>query len=258
MKEILTFVEWKHRIPARPKTGGIRPQAEGKPSRGIQQRSSGSGLVNRAVFLAGLPGGDHFFSGRLSILASLMALSRTQKEAQVAVLTEKMANASSVIFAHYMGLSVANVTKLRSQLKKEKAELRVAKKTLIQISAKQANTPEVTDDQLPGDIACIFSFGEPTAGASVAFKFAKDHPQVKILGGIFSGKTLTTAEANALATIPSKIQLLAMFMSMCQSPLVSFASACSSPLTGFARALSELAKKKAEGSPPPAPSAPNP
>ncbi len=173
-----------------------------------------------------------------------MALSRPQKEVQVTDLTEKMKNASSVIFAHYMGLSVPNITKLRSNLKKEKAEMQVAKKTLIELAAKSANVAELSSDALPGGIACIFSFEEPTAGASVAFKFSKDHPQVKLIGGIFSGKVLSASEATALATIPSRLQLLTTFMSMCQSPLVSFVSACSSPLSGFARSLAEIAKKK--------------
>jgi large subunit ribosomal protein L10 len=179
-----------------------------------------------------------------------MALTRDQKKAQVADLTKKMQNASSVIFAQYLGLTVGNITKLRSNLRKEKAEMQVAKKTLIQIAAKDAKLPEVADGTLPGGVACIFSTTEPTAGAAVAFKFAKDHPQVKLVGGIFDGKILTAAEANALATIPSRLQLLGIFMSMCSAPLVQFASACSSPLTGFARALSEIAKKKEVAAPP--------
>ena len=179
-----------------------------------------------------------------------MALTRDQKKAQVADLTKKMQNASSVIFAQYLGLTVGNITKLRSNLRKEKAEMQVAKKTLIQIAAKDAKLPEVADGTLPGGVACIFSTTEPTAGAAVAFKFAKDHPQVKLVGGIFDGKILTAAEANALATIPSRLQLLGIFMSMCSAPLVQFASACSSPLTGFARALSDIAKKKEVAAPP--------
>lgn len=181
-----------------------------------------------------------------------MALTRDQKKVQVADLTKKMQNASSVIFAQYLGLTVSNITKLRSNLRKEKAEMQVAKKTLIQIAAKDAKLPEVADANLPGGVACIFSTTEPTAGAAVAFKFAKDHPQIKLVGGIFDGKILTAAEANALATIPSRLQLLATFMSMCSAPLVQFASACSSPLTGFARALSEIAKKKEAAAPAPA------
>jgi large subunit ribosomal protein L10 len=181
-----------------------------------------------------------------------MALSRTQKEDQVKILTDKMKNASSVIFTHYLGLTVSDITKLRSHLRKEEAEMQVAKKSLIQLAAKNANAPEVDDSLIPGGIACIFSFKEPTAGAAITHKFAKDHPQIKLVGGIFDGKILSATEAAAMATIPSKTQLLGMFMSMCNAPLTQFASAIGSPLTGFARALSEVAKKKESGAPAPA------
>ncbi len=178
-----------------------------------------------------------------------MALTRPQKESQVAVLTEKMKNASSVIFTHYLGLTVADITQLRSHLRKEEAEMQVAKKSLIQIAAKNANAPEIDDSSIPGGVACIFSFKEPTAGAAITHKFGKDHPQIKLVGGIFSGKILSASEASDMATIPSKIQLLGMFMSMCNAPLTQFASAIGSPLTGFARALSEIAKKKESNTP---------
>jgi large subunit ribosomal protein L10 len=130
--------------------------------------------------------------------------------------------------------------------------MQVAKKSLIQLAAKNANAPEVDDSLIPGGIACIFSFKEPTAGAAITHKFAKDHPQIKLVGGIFDGKILSATEAAAMATIPSKTQLLGMFMSMCNAPLTQFASAIGSPLTGFARALSEVAKKKESGAPAPA------
>ncbi len=180
-----------------------------------------------------------------------MALSRSEKEDQVKVLTDKMKNASSVIFTHYLGLTVADITKLRSHLRKEEAEMQVAKKSLIQIAAKNANAPEVDDSIIPGGVACIFSFKEPTAGAAITHKFAKDHPQIKLVGGIFDGKILSAQDATTMATIPSKLQLLGMFMSMCNAPLTQFASAIGSPLTGFARALSEISKKKESETPTP-------
>lgn len=186
-----------------------------------------------------------------------MALTRTQKASQVTVLTEKMKNASSVIFTQYLGLTVADITKLRSHLRKEDAEMQVAKKSLIQIAAKNANAPEIEDSAIPGGVACIFSFKEPTAGAAIAYKFGKEHPHIKLVGGIFSGKVLSAAEASEMATIPSKLQLIGIFMSMCNAPLTQFASAISSPLTGFARALSEIAKQK-QISVPASPAAPAP
>jgi large subunit ribosomal protein L10 len=179
-----------------------------------------------------------------------MALTREQKETQVADLQKKMKAASSVIFAHYIGLTVANITKLRSELKKEQAEFKVAKKSLIQIALKQLNAPEVSEEMLPGPVACIFSMGEPTSGASIAYKFGKDHAQVKLIGGLFGDKLMTATEAFEFASIPPRPQLLAIFMSMCNTPLSQFMNACSSPLTGFARALSELAKQRTVSAPP--------
>jgi large subunit ribosomal protein L10 len=177
-----------------------------------------------------------------------MALSRDAKTAQVADLTQKFQTASSVMFSHYLGLTVADVSSLRRKLKEKKAEMKVAKKTLINIAAKNAGKPEVADDVLNGAIACIFSYEDPTAGAQTAFAFAKDHPQVKLVGGMFEGSVLDAKQALAFAKMPGREQLLATFMSMLRSPLQSFASICSSPLRGFAVAVSEIAKQK-ESSP---------
>jgi len=182
-----------------------------------------------------------------------MALTRQQKEAQVTVLTEKMKNASSVIFAHYLGLTVSDISSLRANLRKEDAEMKVAKKTLIQLAAKNASAPDVSDEMLPGDIACIFSYSEPTSGAGVAHKFAKDHPSIQLVGGIFSGKILSKDEALSLATIPGRLQLFGIFIGMIQSPLSSFVRGIGSPLTMFARAMSEYAKTKSVEVAPPTP-----
>lgn len=172
-----------------------------------------------------------------------MALSREQKESQVKELTQKMSEANSIMFANFIGLSVSEVSELRGQLKEADAEMKVAKKTLTQLAAKDAALPEFKVDDLEGPISIIFSFGDPLSGAQVAFKFGKDHEQVKLIGGVFDGKVLTLDEAVELAKMPSRDVLLATFVGMIRSPLTSFASMCSSPLSGFARALKEMADK---------------
>jgi large subunit ribosomal protein L10 len=173
-----------------------------------------------------------------------MALNKAQKQAQLTELKDKMKKSQSVIFAHYIGLTVGDVSALRAKLKESKAEMKVGKKTLMCIAAKEAGLPTIDDVKLDGPVACIFSFDDPLTGAQIAFKFAKDHNQVALIGGIFDGKVLTKDEAVAMAKMPGRKELLGMFCGMIQSPLRSFASICNSPLTGFARALSEVAKKK--------------
>jgi large subunit ribosomal protein L10 len=162
-----------------------------------------------------------------------MALTKQQKSAQLTELKEKMQKSSSVMFAHYIGLTVKNVSDFRDQLKASDAEMKVAKKTLMQLAAKELGMPELTDDSIQGPVACIFSFADPMTGAQVAFKFGKTNPQVELIGGIFEGKLISKEEAITLAKMPNKLQLLGMFAAMLNSPLSS-----------FARGLSELAKQK--------------
>ena len=172
-----------------------------------------------------------------------MALTRDQKAQQLTELKDSMSKASSVMFAHYIGLTVLDVSAFRRKLKEGKAEMKVAKKTLMRIAAKDLNLPEATDDVMEGPVACIFSFADPLTGAQIAFKYAKDHPQVELIGGMFDGKLLSKADALAMAKMPGRKELLAIFASMLRSPLSQFASMCNSPLTGFARIASELAAK---------------
>ena len=173
-----------------------------------------------------------------------MALTRQQKEEQLGSLIENMKTAKSIMFAHYIGLDVPKLSKLRRTLREKGALMQVAKKTLIRLAAKESGNPELGDDVLSGPVACVFSKEDPVAGASVLHKFGKDAEQVQLIGGIFSGKLLSKAEAIAFASLPSRESLLGTFIGMINSPLTAFASMCSSPLSGFARSVAELAKKK--------------
>lgn len=181
-----------------------------------------------------------------------MALTKAQKTEQLELLKDKFSTSSSVVFTHYIGMTVRDVSALRKKLKEAGAEMKVAKKTLMEIAAKEKGLPELPASLIQGPVACIFSFRDPIAGAQTAFNFAKDHPQVSFLGGVFEGKLLSQAEAKEFAQIPGRQVLLATFAGMLRSPLQKFAGICASPLSGFARALSEMAKKK-ESAPSPNP-----
>ncbi len=172
-----------------------------------------------------------------------MAVTRDQKKVQLAELKEKFGAASSVVFAHYIGMNVTDLSELRRSLKKAGAEMKVAKKTLMKLASQEKGLPTIDDSELTGPVACIFSYEDPVAGPQAALKFSKDHSQVAFLGGLFEGKLLSKADAITLASIPGRQVLLATFAGMIRSPLVSFASMCNGPLSGFARGLSQLAEK---------------
>ncbi len=165
-----------------------------------------------------------------------MAVTKDQKVQILKELKEKMQQSKSILFAHYIGMTVADVSELRGNLKKGNAEMKVAKKNLMRIAAKESNLPEPPEDLLDGPVACIFSFEDPLSGGQIAFKFAKTHKQVELIGGIWEGKLISKDEAIAIAQIPGREALLGMFMAMCQGPLSS-----------FARGLKELAQQKQKG-----------
>lgn len=170
-----------------------------------------------------------------------MAVTKAQKAEILTDLKDKMQKAKSILFAHYIGMTVSEVSELRSNLKKGNAEMKVAKKNLMRLAAKDTNLPEPPDEMLDGPVACIFSFEDPLTGGQIAFKFAKTHKQVELIGGIWEGKLIDKQQAMAIAQIPGREALLGMFMAMCQGPLSS-----------FARGLSELAKQKEAGQAAPA------
>ena len=174
-----------------------------------------------------------------------MALTKQQKAKQLAELKEKLSRTQSVIFTSYIGLKVGEVSTLRRKLKDAGAEMKVAKKSLMGLAAKEHGAPALPEEMMAGPIACIFSYQDPLAGAQIAFTFAKDHPQVAFMGGLFEGKILSQSDAKALAQIPGRQVLLSQFAGMLRSPLQQFAGICASPLSGFARALAEIARKKA-------------
>ncbi|MBT7493658.1 MAG: 50S ribosomal protein L10, partial [Candidatus Peribacter sp.] len=172
-----------------------------------------------------------------------MALTKDQKTAQVTELATKLKDSQSVMFSHFIGLNVGDVSDLRSQLRENGAEMKVAKKTLIKLAFKEAGLPDITPKEIDGPIGCIMSYEDPLSGAQTAFKFSKDHDKVTLVGGVYDGKLLTPQESMTLAQMPGREELLGMFVGMLRSPLVSFASLCTSPLGGFARALDQMADK---------------
>jgi large subunit ribosomal protein L10 len=172
-----------------------------------------------------------------------MAVTKAQKAEQLVELQEKFQKAQSVLFTHYIGLTVTEASDLRKQLRAAGAEMKVAKKTLLRLAAENQKLPTMEESELSGPVAAIFSYNDPLSGAQVAFKYGKDHPQIAFIGALFEGKVLNKAEAKNLATIPTRPILLATFAMMIRSPLVKFATICNTPLGSFARAIKQMEEK---------------
>lgn len=145
------------------------------------------------------------------------------KKAVVSEIAEKMKNAQSTVVVEYRGLTVAEVTKLRRELRAENVDFKVYKNSLAQRAAVEAGADDLVKDLIgPNAIA----FGEDAvAPARVLAKFAKDHEALVLKSGIVEGKVVALDTIQKLATLPNREGMIAKFMGCLQSPVRKFACA---------------------------------
>ena len=131
-----------------------------------------------------------------------------QKEELVKALAERMKSAKVIILTDYRGINVADVTELRSELRKSDSEYKVIKNNIIR-RALAENGIEGLDDLLEGPTAVVTSKEDYLEASKIIYKFSKDNDFYKIKGGIIDGKVMTAEEIITLAKLPSRQELLA-------------------------------------------------
>ncbi len=140
-------------------------------------------------------------------------MNRDEKETLVQQLNDSFSKAKIAILTDYKGLKVSVFEELRSELRKNNAEIRVAKNTLLR-RAVTGTTFESMQDEFTGATAVAVSYDDPVAPAKVLVDFAKDNPQLEIRNACMGGKALSGADLAALAKLPSREVLLARMMSV--------------------------------------------
>ena len=149
-----------------------------------------------------------------------MSLSIDQKKAVVSEAVQVFSAAEAAVLAEYRGLSVAQITELRSEARSNGVDIRVVKNTLAKRSV--SGTPfECLSDHFVGPVL-ISSAGDPIAVAKVVSKFAKDHEALKIMVGVMNGDLIDKSTIQMLAKMPSRDELLATLMATMNAPLEKF------------------------------------
>jgi large subunit ribosomal protein L10 len=160
-------------------------------------------------------------------------LNRSEKETVVADVTALAAKAQTLVMAEYRGITVADMTKLRTSARNAGVSLSVLKNTLAR-RAVAGSGFEVVGDQMTGPLIYGFSV-DAVAAAKVVADFAKTNDKLVIRGGAFAGKALDVNGVKQLASIPSKEVLLAQLCGLLMSPI-----------SRTAVVLGALAKKREE------------
>ena len=146
-----------------------------------------------------------------------MSLNRSEKQAVIDEVNGLAAKAQTLVMAEYRGITVADMTKLRSQARSNGVSLSVLKNTLAR-RAVAGSAFEVVADQMTGPLIYGFSV-DAVAAAKVVSDFAKTNDKLVIRAGAFAGKALDVNGVKQLANIPSKEVLLAQLLGLMQSPI---------------------------------------
>jgi len=150
-----------------------------------------------------------------------VAITKEKKVGILSRLGEVKETADSIVFVHYKGLSVANTTAMRKELRENGVGFFVAKKTLMMRAFDGAYTGEVP--VLDGEIAVAYS-ADPMAPAQNIKEFTtKYKDKIAIVGGVFQGVYKSQSEMVAIASIPSLQVLRGMFAQLINSPRQRFA-----------------------------------
>ena len=167
-----------------------------------------------------------------------MPLNVQDKKAIVADVGAQLAGAQTVVLAEYRGIPVEQLTKLRASARDQGVYLRVLKNTLARRAA-QGTQFEPLADSMVGPLIYGIS-ADPIASAKVLQSFAKTQDLLVIKAGLYNGKLLDVAGVKALATIPSRDELLSQLLGVMLAPV-----------SAMARVLGAVAAQKSAGAPAP-------
>ncbi len=168
---------------------------------------------------------------------------RPDKVAEVEALEERLRNSTIVILTDYRGLTVGEIGTLRGKLRGASFEYRVAKNTLLSLAAAKVGVKGL-DPHLSGPTAVVFGKDDPGIPARLLQDFIRQFRKLEIKGGVVDGHALDAAGVQALATLPSKPELLARVVGAVQGPLFSLVMVLNAAPRGLVTALDAIRKKR--------------
>ncbi len=170
-------------------------------------------------------------------------MERAEKREVVTALHDVFAKTGVVVVAHYAGLTVAQMTKLRSEMRSAGGKVKVAKNRLVKLALEGTDAKGIAD-LLKGPTCLAFS-ADPVAAPKVAVKFAKANEKFVILGGAMGATVLDAKGVNSLADLPSLDELRGKLIGLLQAPASKIARTLNEPGAQLARVFGAYGKSQA-------------
>ena len=168
-------------------------------------------------------------------------MDRAGKEELVSTLNAVFKDTGVVVVAHYSGLTVAQMQKLRQEMKQAGATVRVAKNRLVKIALDGTDVASIAG-LMKGPTILAYT-ADPVAAPKVATEFAKANEKFVVLGGAMGKTALDANGVKALATMPSLDELRAKLVGLIQAPATKLAQLSTAPAAKLARVFGAYAKR---------------
>lgn len=172
-----------------------------------------------------------------------LSLNLEEKKAVVADVSEQVSKAQAIVLAEYRGLEVGEMTELRVQARKSGVYLRVLKNTLVRRAVD--GTPfSALANEMVGPLVFGIST-DPVAAAKVLNDYAKSNEKFVIKAGAMPNQVMDAKGVKALASMPSREELLSKLLGTMQAPIAKFVRTLNQVPTGFVRGLAAVRDQKA-------------
>lgn len=171
-------------------------------------------------------------------------MDRAQKEQVVGELDQVFTDSGAVVVCRYVGLTVAEMSDFRLQMREAGGKVRVAKNRLAKI-ALQGKDCEGVSKYLTGQTVLAYS-EDPVTAAKVVEKYAKANEKLVILGGAMGAEILNEQGVKALASMPSREEIIAQISATLTAPASNISSAIGAPAANIAGIAKTLAEKEEE------------
>jgi large subunit ribosomal protein L10 len=163
-------------------------------------------------------------------------------------LKEAFGASEDFIFTDYRGLTVAQITALRKELRAKGASYKVVKNNFARLAFGQLNAPGEVANYLTGPTAVAISPKDANEVAKILFTFAKEAPALNVKGGLVGKNIYNTAQVEAFSKLPGRLELISMLMSVMNGPARNLAAALNDIPARLVRTVKAVADKKAEAS----------
>lgn len=170
-------------------------------------------------------------------------MDRAEKKEFVSTLNDVFSKTSVVVVAHYSGLTVAQMQKLRKDMRAAGASVQVAKNRLAKIALDGTDVASI-GSLMKGPTLIAYS-DDPVAAPKVAVAFAKENDKLVLLGGAMGATALNVDGVRALATMPSLDELRAKIVGLVNAPATKIAQLATAPAAKLARVFQAYADRDA-------------